>query len=70
MKIQISLSLSFFKLTVTMKDVVYWVSDAWNEASSDRLAKAWKQLLPESPATPESSDDEWSNDEVEIPVVL
>ena len=60
---------------VTMKDVVYWISDAWNEASSDSLAKAWKQLLPETPTTPESSeistqDDEGSNDEMEMTAAL
>ena len=60
---------------VTMKDVVYWISDAWNEASSDSLAKAWKQLLPETPMTPESSeistqDDEGSYDEMEMAAAL
>ena len=33
---------------VTLKDVVYWISAAWNEGSSDSLCKAWKHLLPES----------------------
>ena len=49
---------------VTMKDVVYWISAAWNKASTDSLAKAWKQLLPESPDdTPESSEDSTQDDE-------
>lgn len=35
-----------------MKQVVYWIAAAWEEASSDSLQKAWNKLLPE----PESSD--------------
>ena len=60
---------------VTMKDVVYWISAAWNKASTDSLAKAWKQLLPESLDTPESSedftqDDEECSDEVDMAAAL
>lgn len=36
---------------------------AWNEASTDSLVKAWKQLLPESPDTPELSEDSTRDDE-------
>ena len=41
--------------SITMKDVVYWIASAWEEASPDGLRKAWKYLhvLPES----ESDED-------------
>ena len=48
---------------VTLKDVVYWISAAWNEASNDSLSKAWKHLLPESD-TPETSEDSTPSNEV------
>ena len=40
---------------ITMKDVVYWIALAWEEASPDGLRKAWNNLhvLPES----ESDED-------------
>ena len=33
--------------TITLKDVVYWITEAWSEASCDSLRKAWRNLLPE-----------------------
>ena len=50
---------------VTLKDVVYWISAAWNEASNDSLRKAWKHLLPESD-TPETSEDSTPSNEVAV----
>lgn len=41
---------------VTMKDVVYWIADAWKEATDDSLRKAWKNLLPESTGSESSSE--------------
>lgn len=31
---------------ITLKDVVYWVAEAWAEGSESSLGKAWKKLLP------------------------
>ena len=64
---------------VTMKDVVYWISAAWDEASNDSLRKAWRNLLPETRAseasgTSSSSEEQCSEeliyDEVEMVVSL
>ena len=33
---------------ITMKDVVYWIAAAWEEASPESLRKAWRNLLHES----------------------
>ena len=58
--------------SVTMKDVVYWISEAWNEATNDSLAKAWKQLLSESPddsSEVSTPNDEERDDEVEMTAV-
>ena len=44
---------------VNMKDVVYWVAEAWKEGSNESLAKAWKKLLTASsdmPAVTEGDD--------------
>lgn len=41
-----------------MKQVVYWIVAAWEEATSDSLRKAWNKLLPE----PESSDSNSTED--------
>ena len=42
---------------ITMKDVVYWVAAAWQEASNDSLRKAWRNLLPEPEAEPVAVDN-------------
>ena len=68
-------SVPYLLKKVTMKDVVYWISASWNEASTDSLVKAWKHLLFESTDTPESSedftqDDEGCSDEVDMAVGL
>ena len=42
---------------ITMKDVVYWVAAAWQEASNDSLQKAWRNLLPEPEAEPVAVDN-------------
>ena len=36
-----------------MKNVVYWIAAAWEEASIDNLRKAWRNLLPESDIDPD-----------------
>ena len=32
--------------SIAMKDMVYWIAAAWEEASIDSLRKAWLNLLP------------------------
>jgi len=50
---------------VTIKDAVYWVSAAWQEASNDSIRKSWKKLLPDDVSeTSETSDTTASCDEV------
>ena len=59
--------------SVTMKDVAYWISEAWSEATNDSLAKAWKQLLSESPddsSEVSTPNDEERDDEEEMTAVL
>ena len=46
---------------LTMKEAVYWSAEAWEEATTGSLAKAWKKLLIPSVAaggsTPSSTPD-------------
>ncbi len=42
---------------ITIKDVVYWIAEAWEEASSDSLCKAWRNLLHESVSEDVSTED-------------
>lgn len=37
--------ISYLK-SVTIKDVIYWISDAWNEIKESTIAKCWKNILP------------------------
>ncbi len=39
-----------------MKQVIYWIASAWEEASPDSLRKAWSKLLPESESESEFAD--------------
>ncbi|XP_008554234.1 jerky protein homolog-like [Microplitis demolitor] len=32
---------------ITMKEVIFWVSDAWNAVSQTTIIKSWKQLWPQ-----------------------
>lgn len=40
---------------INMKDVVFWIASAWEEASADSLRKSWNKLLP--PESDLDSDD-------------
>ncbi len=42
---------------ITIKDAVYWIAEAWEEASSDSLRKAWRKLLHESVSEDVSTED-------------
>ncbi len=42
---------------ITIKDAVYWIAEAWEEASSDSLRKAWRNLLHESVSEDVSTED-------------
>ena len=43
---------------ITMKDVVYWIAAAWEEASPESLRKAWRNLLHESDPDDGVSDND------------
>lgn len=47
---------------ITMKDVVYWLAAAWQEASNDSLRKAWRNLLPELDPMLESEAEDDSDE--------
>ena len=47
---------------ITMKDVVYWIAAAWEEASPKSLHKAWRILLHESDPDDGVSDSDVSLD--------
>ncbi|GBM75851.1 hypothetical protein AVEN_264979-1 [Araneus ventricosus] len=34
------------KMNVTVKDVIYWVSESWDNVTQSRLVKSWKKLWP------------------------
>ena len=52
---------------VTMKDVVYWIASAWEEARNDSLRKAWRNLLLESEES-ETADGEEA-EQANLPVI-
>ena len=43
---------------LTIKDAVYWVSQAWEDVSPITIKKSWKKLFPSSDADDNSSDAE------------
>ena len=43
---------------LTIKDAVYWVSQAWEDVSPITVKKSWKKLIPSSDADDNSSDAE------------
>ena len=56
---------------VTLKNVIYWVAEAWQEASNDSLGKAWRNLLLESDPESEAetnSDSEEALAEAAVPL--
>ena len=52
--------------TITLKDVVYWIAEAWSEASCDSLRKAWRNLLPEPDMSDQSEGPNFDHDSNEI----
>ena len=46
---------------ITIRDCVYWIASAWDEASSESLHKAWKNLLPESMSDEDGLEDVCAN---------
>ncbi|KYN04682.1 Jerky-like protein [Cyphomyrmex costatus] len=32
--------------SVTIKDAIYWISDAWDEVTTSTIFKCWKNILP------------------------
>ena len=51
--------------SVTMKDVVYQIAAAWEEATNDSLRKAWQNLLPEPTGDSEIAGSEQLDAEVD-----
>jgi len=41
------ISLPAYLKTINIKDVIFWISDAWAGVSKEIIFKCWKQLLPD-----------------------
>lgn len=55
-----------FLKTVTVKDVIYWVAESWNDITPETVAKCWHLLLQNYDKCTTKSDDE---DEDNMPLV-
>ncbi len=49
-----------------MKQVVYWIASAWEEASADSLRKAWNKLLPESDTDDDNSTEDGEGNDLSV----
>lgn len=48
-----------FLKTVTIKDVIYWAAEAWDEVTPETIKKSWKKIgLIENENDDEDSDDD------------